>query len=152
MKNNFHTFSKYIKANVLTISEEDYLEMIYRLCLKDNYTRVSDIAMALNVKPPSVSKMIRKLFNKNLIKHIDYGIIQLTEEGRELGKELFERHESVEQFLKLLKIKDNILVVTEKIEHTLSSDTISKIKLLVAFFTENEDILARFNQYIKEKD
>ncbi|HHX80152.1 MAG TPA: Fur family transcriptional regulator [Acholeplasmataceae bacterium] len=152
MKNNFHTFSKYIKANILTISEEDYLEMIYRLCLIDNYTRVSDIAKALNVKPPSVSIMIKKLFNKNLIKHIDYGVIQLTEAGRKHGKELFERHESVEQFLKLLNIKGNILEETEKIEHTLSSDTISKIKLLVAFFAEKEEILTAFNHYLKEKE
>ena len=79
-------------------------------------------------------------------------MIQLTEAGRKHGKELFERHESVEQFLKLLNIKGNILEETEKIEHTLSSDTISKIKLLVAFFAEKEEILTAFNHYLKEKE
>lgn len=148
MKSNFHTFAKYLKGNILTISEEDYLEMIYRLCMEENNTRVNDLARALHVKPPSVSKMIKRLFQKNLIKHIDYGIIQLTSEGKMLGKELFERHESVEQFLRLLNIEDNILEETEKIEHTLSPKTINKIKLFVSFFTANDDILKEFKKWL----
>jgi Mn-dependent DtxR family transcriptional regulator len=147
----FQTFSKYIKSNVLTISEEDYLEMIYRLCIKKDYTRVNDLSKALNVKPPSVSKMMKSLNSKNLIKHFDYGTIQLTDEGKNLGKYLIERHLIIEKFLELLNIKDNILEETEKIEHTLSPDTIDKIKLLVDFAIK-KNILVEFKKFLDEED
>lgn len=145
---NFYTFSEYMKDNELTIGEEDYLEMIYRLCLDNTYTRVSDLAQALNVKPPSVSNMIKRLANKKLIKHVEYGIIQLTKEGKKLGKYLLERHKIIEEFLILLNIKENILEETEKMEHTLSPETISHIKQLVAFFNNNSDVLTRYKNWL----
>ena len=38
-------------ANLLTPSMEDYLEMVYRLSRDKGYTRISDLASALNVQP-----------------------------------------------------------------------------------------------------
>ena len=149
MKNNFQTFQKYLQGNSLTIGEEDYLEMIYRLCLNEGHTRVSELANALHVKPPSASKMIRRLFQKNLIKHRDYGIIELTEEGNILGKQLYERHKSVEEFLRLLQVEENLLEETEKMEHTLSPETISRIKLLVSFFASDGELLHKLKEWFK---
>lgn len=58
-KDSFYTFSEYMKENPLTVNEEDYIEMIYRLCQTTNHTRVNDLSNALNVKPPSVSNMLK---------------------------------------------------------------------------------------------
>lgn len=146
----FFTFGEYMKDNILTISEEDYLEMIYRLCLLEGYTRVNELAQRLNVKPPSVSKMIRRLVDKELIKHVEYGVIQLTAEGKKIGKVLLERHQIVEDFLKLLNINKNLLEETEKIEHTVSPITISKLKQLITFFNQHEEIVVKYNEWIKQ--
>ncbi len=146
-KDNFYTFSEYMKVNALTASEEDYLEMIYRLCQEKPYTRVNDLSHALNVKPPSVTNMLKRLSDKALIDHIEYGTIELTPEGKTIGKILLDRHNCVERFLKILNIKKNILEETEKIEHTLSQETLQALHKLVMFLEKNPTILEQFNTF-----
>ncbi|QVK18659.1 metal-dependent transcriptional regulator [Mycoplasmatota bacterium] len=148
VKDSFYTFSEYMKENALTANEEDYLEMIYRLCQSTKYTRVNDLSNALHVKPPSVSNMLKKLSNKKLIKHVEYGTIELTIQGEEFGKALLDRHNCVEHFLKILDIKGNLIEEAEKIEHTLSQDTLQAIRKLVVFFEENDEVLKQFNDFI----
>jgi Mn-dependent DtxR family transcriptional regulator len=136
-KEEFFTFREYMNKdqNKLSACEEDYVEMIYRLCEKDNgFTRVIDIANALNVKPPSVTKMIKKLDTKGYLKYRKYGIVEPHEKGIRVGKELLLRHNTVEAFLNLLFIKEDILEETEKIEHTINADTLIAIRKLVQFF------------------
>lgn len=148
---NFYTFNEYMKnKNDLTASEEDYIEMIYRLCEDSYYTRVNDLASSLNVKPPSVSYMLKRLVEKEYIRHVDYGTIELTEKGNTIGKLLYERHYTIEQFLKILGIEDNILEEVEKIEHTLKPETVYAIKHLVYFFNANNDIYKKFHEFRKE--
>ena len=49
--------------------------------------------------------------------------------GKKLGKKLLERHKTIEELLKIIGIPEkNILIETEKIEHTLSSNSICYIK------------------------
>jgi len=144
----YHTFSEYMKDGNLSASEEDYIEMIYRLSIENKgNTRVSDLAQALNVKPPSVTKMIKKLADKKLLNYRKYGTIELRKKGVAIGKTLLDRHNSVENFLKILGISNKLLEETEKIEHTLSEDTLKSIKCLVNFLNENKDIMDRFYEY-----
>jgi Mn-dependent DtxR family transcriptional regulator len=86
---DFHTFRGYqlesSKSGNLTSALEDYLEMVYRLCVKNNYARVGQLAELLNVKPPSASKMISKLAMLGYVVFDRYEIIVLTDKGRELG-------------------------------------------------------------------
>ncbi|ERJ12330.1 metal-dependent transcriptional regulator [Haloplasma contractile] len=150
LNNHFFTFSESMKRDSkLTASEEDYIEMIYRLCVEGSgYTRVSDIAISLHVKPPSVSNMLKRLSQKKLIKHADYGTIELTDSGQEIGCYLLERHKIVERFLKILKIKDQQLFEdTEKIEHTISNETLESLRKLVLFFEHHDDLLQRFYNF-----
>ena len=57
---DYYTFNEYMKNNNLTPSEEDYIEMIYRLTMENDKVQVKDISTKLNIKPPSVTKMIKK--------------------------------------------------------------------------------------------
>lgn len=77
MNNDFYTFSEYMKKenNSLTASMEDYLEMIYRLSIKTGFVRLHELANALNVQPPSATKMVQKLAELNLINYEKYGVI-----------------------------------------------------------------------------
>lgn len=149
-KEEFFTFREYMNKdhNQLSACEEDYVEMIYRLCQKHNgFTRVVDIANALNVKSPSVTKMIKKLSVKGYLKYKKYGIVELHEWGIKMGKELLFRHNTVEAFLILLDIKEDILEETEKIEHTINADTLFAIRKLVQFFVEHPECKTKYTEF-----
>lgn len=145
----YYTFSEYMRKDqeLLTPSAEDYLEMIYRLTKKQGFTRVNDLATALNVQPPSVTKMIQKLSETNLIKYEKYGVIMLEEDGKILGEALLNRHNQIMEFLRMLNVKEGLLAETEKMEHTINVEILSGIEDLVKFFKDNPELLIKFNQY-----
>jgi len=136
--------------NNLTPSMEDYLEMACRLSKVKNYTRIGDLAAALNVQPPSVTSMIKKLSNMDLVNYEKYAIVMVTDKGRELGDYLLERHEIIEKFLTLIS-DENILQETEKLEHTLGPKTIKGLSMIVYLFENNEDFITALRN-MKEND
>ncbi|MBE5967820.1 MAG: DtxR family transcriptional regulator [Lachnospiraceae bacterium] len=150
MNNNrdFRTFRGYQLANQrerqLTPALEDYLEMVYRLCMENDYTRVGKLSELLNVKPSSASKMISKLASLGYIKYSRYEIIQLTDSGQKIGEYLLQRHETVESFLTLVGNR-NPLKETELIEHSLSPSTISDLDDLLEYFRLNPAMQQDFN-------
>lgn len=145
----FFTFWEYMRKDqeVLSPSAEDYLEMIYRLSKQYGFTRVNDLAAALNVQPPSVTKMIQKLSDMKLIKYEKYGVIMLEPYGIEKGKALLARHNLIEKFLQMLDVGEGLLEETEKIEHTINDEILCGIKDLVEFFNNSPHLLNRFHQY-----
>ena len=152
MNNKFYTFTQYIKNNNLTPASEDYLEMIYRLSKDIGYTKVTDLANAINVKPPSVTKMLKKLDSLNLIIYKKYDVIHLTEEGKDIGKFLFNRHNTISRFLKLININEDLLDQVEKIEHTINLDVLNGFNNMLNFFDSNPDIKYKLNEYNKKSD
>lgn len=147
---NYYTFSEYMKNNdnELTASMEDYLEMIYRLSSDRGFTRINELSDALNVHPPSATRMVQRLGKQNLLKYEKYGVIMLKEEGKLLGELLLKRHHTIETFLSLMGIPENILLKeTEKIEHTLSPETSECFEKYISFINDNPDILEKYNNY-----
>lgn len=153
MEKEFFTFREYMKKDdcQLTASMEDYLEMIYRLSKDTAFTRIHDLAAALNVQPPSATKMVQKLADIGVVNYEKYGMIILSKKGREIGEALLERHQIIEDFLKLLGISGSVLEETEKIEHTISSHTLECIADFVQFFKNKPDLLSEFEIYRKTK-
>ena len=149
-REDYYTFNEYMKNNKLTPSEEDYIEMIYRLNLENDKVQVKDISKELNIKPPSVTKMIKKLNNKNLLMYKKYDNIELTSLGQSVGKKLLNRHNTIKEFLAILGIKESIHEETETIEHTINMETLIRTEELIHFFMENEDILKRLKSYQEE--
>lgn len=146
----FFTFREYMAKdeNSLTASMEDYLEMIFRLSLNSGYTRTHDLATALNVQPPSTTKMVKRLADVGLVNYEKYGIITLSEKGLEMGRSLLDRHVLIEKFLKILGVESNILEETEKIEHTISADTLRCIAGFVVFFENRPQIIADLHTFL----
>lgn len=151
MKNNsFRTFSEYMKneENQLSVSMEDYLEMIYRLSKDTGFTRINELSEALNVHPPSATRMVQKLGTLNLLKYERYGVILLRAEGKMLGEMLLNRHNTIESFFRLFGIDEkDILAETEKVEHTLSAETVKCFERFINFVKENPDVLKRMIEY-----
>ena len=150
-RDDYYTFNEYMKHNNLTPSEEDYIEMIYRLSLENDKIQVKDISRELNIKPPSVTKMIKKLGEKKILVYRKYDCIELTEMWVSVGKRLLNRHNVVKEFLKIIGIKDSIHEETETIEHTIDVETLMKIEELINFFYENDDVLERLKLYQDNK-
>mgnify|MGYP001301400916 FL=1 len=152
--NDFYTFSESMKkeGNALTPSMEDYLEMIYRLSIDTGFTRVHELSDALNIQPPSATKMVQQMNELGILKYEKYGFIMLEENGRVLGKLLLKRHETIETLLELLGVpKDTILLETEKMEHTISQDTIHCFEDYIDFIQKNPDVQNRFEIYRRKK-
>lgn len=147
----FYTFREYLRSDqeILSPSAEDYLEMIYRLTVDCGYTRTGDLAQSLNVQPPSVTSMVKKLAEIDLIKYEKYGVITLLPKGIEKGKALLIRHNLVENFLNFLNVKEGVLEETEKIEHTLNEEILEGMKQLLDFFEANADVRIKFEEYRK---
>lgn len=153
-KKDFHTFNEYMKKeeNSLTASMEDYLEMIYRLSINSGFTRIHELSTALNVQPPSATKMVQKLSDIKMLKYEKYGIIILEEDGKVLGEALLNRHNIVENFLRIFNItEDMILNETEKIEHTISEETTKCFQDFVEFIKNNQNIAEQFKSYRDSK-
>lgn len=152
-KHEFHTVRGYALQNQergdLTPSMEDYLEMIYRLTQEKKYTRINDLAMALNVQPPSATKMVQRLAEANYLKYERYGVVELTSRGEEMGAKLLKRHQTLETFFRLLGVKENLLKDTETIEHSLSEETLNCIFLFVEFAQRHPEILELFQNYLQ---
>lgn len=149
MENNeFHTVRGYQLLNQtksqLTPAMEDYLEMICRNSEADGYVRINELADTLHVKSSSATKMVQKLGALGFLKYKKYGIIMMTDDGRELGKYLLNRHRTVEEFLKALGTRASLLVETELIEHSISSDTVDNMDKLVQFFRAYPDLKKNF--------
>lgn len=149
--NGFHTVRGYQLLNQeerrLTSAMEDYLEMVYRSSGAEGYVRINTLSELLNVKPPSATKMVQKLTKMGFLDYKRYGIISLTEKGREIGEFLLKRHNAVECFLKLIGMGENTLVETELIEHNIGSKTLENITVLNRFFEKNPEIAQKLRQF-----
>lgn len=148
----FHTVRGYQllsqNKNLLTSAMEDYLEMIYRNSLVEGYMRINTLSDLLNVAAPSATKMVQKLSKLGLLDYKKYGIIFLTENGREVGRFLLDRHNTIQQFLRNLGVSDDILIETELIEHYVSVTTLNKIGLFNKFLQNNPEVSKKLSEFV----
>jgi len=132
-----------------TSTAEDYLERIYALIQEKGYARVSDIAEALQVRPSTVTRMVQKLDEQNLLEYERYRGLSLTQEGERVGRSIRRRHKALEDFLHLLGVDDQRTVQKdiEGIEHHLSSNTLERLIRLVEFFQSDPELMERYEAF-----
>ncbi|HSO57633.1 MAG: transcriptional regulator MntR [Paenisporosarcina sp.] len=134
-----------------TPSMEDHIEQIYMLIEQKGYARVSDIAESLSVLPSSVTKMVQKLDKDGYLIYERYRGLMLTPKGLKLGKRLVQRHDLLEQFLRLIGVQeDKIYEDVEGIEHHLSWNSIDRIADLNQALEENPEFLRKLEE-LKEQ-
>src|ERR1041384_2094236 len=83
----------------LSRSVEDYLKAIYHLSSQGGFASTSDIAGMLEVAPPSVSGMVKRLSETGLIEHVPYRGVQLTAQGPRAALRMVRRHPILEPYL-----------------------------------------------------
>lgn len=151
---DFYTFSGYMKKdeNAMTASMEDYLEMIYRLSNEIGFTRIHSLSQALNVQPPSATKMVQHLSQMGFVQYQKYGFIMLEEKGKELGAWLLKRHLIIEELLRMLGADENsVLEETEKVEHMFSRETVHCFEEFVEFMKKDPEIAKQYAEFRKEQ-
>ncbi|MHA7128642.1 metal-dependent transcriptional regulator [Algoriphagus namhaensis] len=108
----------------LTNSEENYLKAIYHLAEGgDGGVSTNDIAAEMKTKPASVSDMLRKLGEKEVINYRKYYGVQLTDLGKKHALQIIRKHRLWEVFLvdKLKFNWDEVHEVAEQLEHVRST-------------------------------
>ncbi|MBN3581982.1 metal-dependent transcriptional regulator [Algoriphagus aestuarii] len=114
----------------MTTAEENYLKAIYHL--SEGGTKsvsTNDIAAEMKTKPASVSDMLRKLGDKEVIEYRKYYGVNITEEGKKRALQTIRKHRLWEVFLvdKLQFAWDEVHEVAEELEHIQSPLLIQRL-------------------------
>lgn len=113
----------------LSRSIEDYLKVIYKLELESGSAQTSAIADALAIAPPSVSGMVKRLADAELVTHVPYRGVELTEAGRRQALRMLRRHRILESYLigHLGYDWDDVDREAERLEHAVSDDLVERM-------------------------
>lgn len=115
-----------------TFRMEDYLEIVYELVQHKGYATLADVAEYLNVRPPSVTMMMRRLDQSGLLNYEKYRGIRLTEKGMDIAKIIHDRHSVLSEFLKMIGVSEKIANEdAESMEHHLHTQTMQRLTELM---------------------
>ena len=77
----------------------EYLAEIYRLQEYSPTVSTTSLADRLNVSPPAIPRMLKRLQSAGYVKHVPYQGVELTGRGREEALREIRRHRILEVFL-----------------------------------------------------
>ena len=125
---------------MFTFSEENYLKAIYHLEIDvDKGVSTNAIAKKLDTKASSVTDMIKKLSEKELIVYKKYQGVTLTSFGKKTAVNIVRKHRLWEVFLvkKLNFSWDEVHDIAEQLEHIKSSKLIQQLDSFLGFPTHD---------------
>ncbi len=122
--------------NQLTYAEENYLKAIYHISEGGKKgVSTNDISGEMKTKPASVSDMLRKLGDKEVIEYRKYYGVHITEEGKKSALQTIRKHRLWEVFLveKLKFSWDEVHEVADELEHIKSRILIQRLDEYLGF-------------------
>lgn len=124
----------------LSQTEENYLKAIYNLaCANANNVSTTMISEAIKTKASSVTDMIKKLADKDLVHYKKYQGVSLTKIGQKIAVEIVRKHRLWEVFLlnKLNYNWDEVHELAEQLEHIKSDTLTDKLEAFLEFPTHD---------------
>lgn len=121
---------------MLSQTEENYLKAIYSIGLSNaksvNTTLISE---RLKTKPSSVTDMIKKLAEKELVNYEKYKGVTLTHSGKKIAVGIVRKHRLWEVFLvnNLNFNWDEVHDIAEQLEHIQSETLVNKLEKFLNF-------------------
>ena len=110
-------------------SGEDYLEAILVLEQKNGDVRSLDLAEHMSVSKPSISNAMKLLREGGFLTMDGNKRIHLTELGREVAGNIFERHVLLTKTLILIGVEPAVAEQDAcRIEHDISRETFDRLK------------------------
>lgn len=114
-------------------SGEDYLKTILILQGRNGFVRSLDIVKHLHVTKPSVSKAMRILRDSGYIEMNDDKRITLTEAGKIITEQVYEKHSIIKACLIRMGVDADIADKDAcQMEHVASPETIQHMKAFVS--------------------
>jgi len=112
-----------------TFTEENYLKAIYHLSIQSESVSTNQIAASLTTKAASVTDMLKKLAEKELINYTKYQGVTLTPAGEKIALSIIRKHRLWEYFLvEKLNFKwDEVHDVAEELEHISSKELVDRL-------------------------
>ena len=113
----------------MTPNKEDYLKCIYEIGTEVEKISNKEIASRMQVSPPAVTEMIKRMVSEGLlVKDKTHGYL-LTDLGSQLVSDLYRKHRLIEVFLlkNLGYTTEEVHEEAEVLEHTVSEHFIDKL-------------------------
>jgi len=105
---------------------EDYVEAVSDILHKHGECRVRDLAIHMGVSHVTVTRIMRRLQDEDLIETEPYRPVRLTSEGEKLAARTRRRHELVLSFLRTLGVPEaDAARDAEGIEHHVGDSTLA---------------------------
>ncbi len=125
------------KDDVITHAMEDYLKVIYNLQTEREKVTTQAIAERLNIQSPSVTNMVKRLADLNLLEHTPYRGVLLTESGERAALEVVRHHRLLELYLAdaLGYSWDEVHAEAERLEHSISEEFEARIDRALGYPT-----------------
>lgn len=115
-------------SGAVSESVEMYLKEIYLLSRDGDPARTGAIAERLDVSPPSVTQMLSRLEDQQLLEYEKRRGASLTEEGQRRAGELLAKHCLIERFLvDGLGVTEGFHDEACRLEHALSDDVAARL-------------------------
>jgi DtxR family Mn-dependent transcriptional regulator len=117
------------EQNRITPAIEDYLKAIYTLQQQNGAVTTSLLGEQRGSKPGSVTGMIKKLAEMNLVRHTPYQGVLLTSTGERIALEVIRHHRLLELYLveALGYSWDEVHEEAERLEHHISEKLEARI-------------------------
>lgn len=116
-------------------TEENYLKIIYHLSAISNPVQTNAIAERIQTKAASVTDMLKKLADKELVDYTKYQGVTLTVKGKLAAINIVRKHRLWEVFLvdKLNFKWDEVHDVAEELEHIKSNLLVERLDEFLDF-------------------
>ena len=123
----------------LSGSQEDYLEAIMELTVRDGSARVRDIAERLGVAKSSVTVALRSLSRGGFVNYEPYQLVTLTPMGRALSEKICGRHRVLRDFMvKVLGVVEDVADRNAcRIEHAVEAGVMTRFSCFVSFMSRS---------------
>ena len=113
-------------------SGEMYLETIYVLSKNLSSVRSIDVASEMGYSKPSVSRAMHLLKDRGYINVETDGAITLTDEGRAIAENIYDRHNVLTEALRRIGVDEKTAVDDAcRVEHYISEETFQAIKRMM---------------------
>jgi DtxR family transcriptional regulator, Mn-dependent transcriptional regulator len=118
-----------MSRSTLTPAMQDYLKVLFHLSEGDTTTGTNALASRMHVAAPSVTNMVKRLAQLELVVHSPYRGIELTPAGRAIALEVIRHHRLLELYLsQVLDVPwDKVHEEAERLEHVISEDLETRI-------------------------
>ena len=115
---------------MLSQTEENYIKAIYKISQTESKNvSTNAISKLIQTKAASVTDMLQRLSEKNLVNYEKYKGVNLTDEGKRIATQLVRKHRLWEVFLvnKLNFSWEEVHDIAEELEHINSNKLIDKL-------------------------